>query len=159
MQSLLLMLAVVGYDPDAPVDVARIDTYQSKKVEIVRQEITDRGAELLVVLKPLDEQFTVDFNWDDTDFRRVKILVKGAKQWDTVRYFPAVKHSRGKTFFNLMQTKGVNVDKSGNDCAIDFLTPKALKLLPPGGRLVFRFASGAALHLNSGSGGEKATPK
>ncbi len=155
MQSLVLLLATLTYDPSAPVEVAKIDTYQGKHVEIVRQEITDKGKEFLVVLKPLDDQFTVDFDWDDTEFRHVRILVKGAKKWDTVRYFPAVKQRRGNTYINLMQVKGVSVDLDGSDCAIDFLTPAAIKLLPPSGRLVFRFATGEALHLYSSTRDEK----
>ena len=75
-----------------------------------------------------------------------------------MRYFPTVKHGKHH-YFNLMTMRGVDVDHSGNDCAIQFLSPVSLKLLPPGGRLVFRFASGSALHLNSGPGGVKATPK
>ena len=85
------------------------------------------------------------------------------KRWDTVRYFPTVKagtSSRNTIYFDLMKTRGVIVDKSGGDCAIEFRTANALKLLPPGGRLIFRFASGAALHLNSGAGTvKKAAPK
>ncbi len=131
MQLLLLLLAVTAAEPEPAVEVAKIDVGQAKKVEIVRQDVSNKGTELLVVLNPKDEQFTVDFDWDATDFQHVRILVKGAKKWDTVRYFPTVKHSRGKTFFNLMKTRGVNVDGAGNDCAIDFVTPASLKLLPP----------------------------
>jgi hypothetical protein len=154
-QAFFLAVLLAGADP---VEVAQIDVGQAKQVEITSQEISEKGTELTVVLKPKDQQFSVDFNWDQTDFRRVKILVKGCKAWDTVRYFPTVKHGK-QHFFNLLTLRGVDVDHSGNDCLIQFLTPSSLKLLPPSGRLVFRFQSGAALHLNSGPGGVKATPK
>ncbi len=159
MHLLVVLLAVAIVDPEPPVEVAKLDVGQSKKVEIVRQETAKKGTELTVVLNPKDDQFTVDFDFDGAEYRYVKILVKGATKWDTVRYFPTVKHSVGKTYLNLLTMRGVNVEKKDNDCAIEFTTPSALKLLPPGGRLVFRFASGAALHLNSGPGGTKVTPK
>jgi hypothetical protein len=163
VQMLLLLLAVAATEPEPLIDIARLDSGQAKKVEVVRQEATNKGTELTIVLNPKDEQFSVDFDWDATDFRKVTVLVKGAKAWDTVRYFPTVKSggtSRNTIFFDLMKTRGVIVDKSGNDCSIEFRTANSLKLLPPGGRLIFRFASGAALHLNSGAPPvKKAAPK
>ena len=162
MHLFVLLLAVAAAEPEPPIDIARLDTSQSRKVEIVSQEASNKGKDLTIVLNPKDELFTIDFNWDATDYRYIKILIKGAKGWDTVRYFPTVRRgtsSRTNNYFNLMKMKGVVVDKSGNDCAIEFKTPAALKLLPPGGRLMFRFASGSGLHLNSGPGGVKAASK
>jgi hypothetical protein len=162
MQLLALLLVLAAAEPEPVLDIARLDTGQGRKVEIVRQETSSKGTEVTIVLNPKDEQFTVDLNWDGTDFRHVTILVKGATAWDTVRYFPTMKRGavdHGKHYFDLMKIKGVVVEKSGSDCSIEFKTPAALKLLPPSGRLMFRFASGAALHLNSGAGGVKKAPK
>jgi hypothetical protein len=139
MPVLFLLLALAA-DLDRSADVVRLDSGQSKLVEVVSQEKNDAGDDVTIVLNPKADQFTVDFDWQWTNFRHMVIVVKGGKKWDTLRYFPAPK--KGKYFVELNKTRGIIVDDSGPDCRIEFKSLDAAKELPPYGRLLFRFLAG-----------------
>jgi len=141
-RAVLIACLALAADNIEPVDVVRIDSDQAKRVDVVSQELSKDGYEMTIVLKPKHEQFSADFSFAAAGLKRVKIVVKGAKKWDTVRYFPNVK--KGKTFINLMESKGVTIEKVGNDCVIEATKPPAIHLLAPEGRLLFRMAYGSA---------------
>jgi hypothetical protein len=121
-------------DPLA-VEIARVDVDQAKQVDIVSQLKSADGRELTIVLKPNGPQFTVDFDLTGRDFQRVRIIVRGAKQGDIVRYFTDVNR---RVFIDLTRLAGVELYRSGDDMMIDFTTPKVALVLPPEGRLLFR---------------------
>jgi hypothetical protein len=118
------------------VDVVRVDTEQAKHVQIESQEVSADGRELSVVLKPIDGQFTVDFDLIGRDFKRVRITVLGLKRTEAVRYFTDIK--RLKVYIDLTQLPGVNINRIGDDTVIEFATPRAAKIMPPEGRLMVK---------------------
>jgi hypothetical protein len=140
--AVLIACVALTADTIELLDVVQIDSDQGKRVEVVSQELTKDGSEMTIVLRPKNEQFSADFAFPAAGLKRVKIVIVGARKWDTVRYFPNIK--KGKTFINLMETKGVTVEKVGNDCVIEANKAPAVHLLAPEGRLLFRMAYGSA---------------
>ena len=78
------------------VDVVRVDSEQAKHVEIVSQEISADGRELSVVLKPITDQFSVEFDLIGRDFKHVQITVRG------------VQKSGGRPLFYRCQTQSLH---------------------------------------------------
>jgi hypothetical protein len=131
----LVAAAAAAQDASLPVEIVRLDADQVKKVAIVSQQASEDGRELTIVLEPKDDRFTADFELPAVDYRRLKLVVLGAKKADTIRYFPSFK--RG-LFVDLDSMRGVSVDRDGKDCVIEFLSQKAIAVLAPRGRLLFR---------------------
>ncbi len=121
------------------VDVVRVDSEQAKSVEIVSQKMSADGKVLWVELKPNGKRFSVDFDLTGHTFDRVKITIRRMKKLDIARY--QTDYRRAKASINLHDSPGVRIEPDGEDTVIDFMLPRAARILGPEGRLLVKEAT------------------